>query len=204
MPTALTPAALGFRSHSGWAAVVCLAGPIDSPGVVERSRLLLTSGPLPCEPYHRAKGYTLNDAGEIVAAAATQARTMASEGISGLVASLSARGYSVSVAAVLLGRGRPDFTLTQALSTHAAMHNAEGWLHREALIQASHDNGLRVRGILEQILYSDLRATVGAYAPEIESRIRELGHFMGPPWAADQKLACAAAWLALADPLALA
>src|SRR5260370_7217850 len=34
-------AALGFRAHSGWAALVAIAGPSRSPAIVERGRIEL-------------------------------------------------------------------------------------------------------------------------------------------------------------------
>ena len=51
----LKSASIGFSSHSGWAAAVCLGCPVSSPFVLDRPRLLLTSWPLPREPYHDAK-----------------------------------------------------------------------------------------------------------------------------------------------------
>ena len=35
------PAALGLRAHSGWAALVVVAGPRSSPAVVDRRRIEL-------------------------------------------------------------------------------------------------------------------------------------------------------------------
>lgn len=47
-------AALGFRAHSGWAAMVALAGALNAPLVVDRRRLELAdphrTGPM--QPYH--------------------------------------------------------------------------------------------------------------------------------------------------------
>src|SRR5207237_4568262 len=75
----LKPAAIGFSSHSGWAAAVCLGCPVSSPFVLDRSRLLLTSWPLPREPYHDAKRAGPDKAEEIVTGAAEEARVLAAE-----------------------------------------------------------------------------------------------------------------------------
>jgi hypothetical protein len=178
--------------------VVCLAGPIDSPVVVERSRLLLTSGPLPNEPYHRAKARPVEEATEVVASASREARLLASQAISSLVGDLAVRGYRVETSAVLLGSGRPDFTLTQALATHASMHNAEGWLHREAVMAASRNHNLRVAAARERDVYALASVAIGLSETELRERLADLGGSVGPPWTLDQKLAAAAAWLALA------
>jgi hypothetical protein len=197
-PDRLTPAALGFSPHSGWAAVVCLGGPVSSPVVVERRRVLLTSAPLPREPYHLAKRSEGKRAREIVADAIDEARTLAATAIADLSSSAEAAGYQLMAGGVITGRGRPDFTLQQALSTHAAMHNAEGWLFREALLEAGQQLALSMTAAPPDGLYAEAAAAIGTSAPEIELRVRALGVNLGPPWGKDQKLSLAAAWLALA------
>ena len=197
-PDRLTPAALGFSPHSGWAAAVCLVGPVASPVVVERRRVLLTSAPLPREPYHLAKRSEGKQAREIVADAADEARTLAAATIADLSSSVAVRGYEVVASGVISGRGRPDFTLQQALSTHASMHNAEGWLFREALLQAGREAEVSITAVPPDAVYAETAAAVGISAPEIETRIRELGVDLGPPWSKDEKLSSAVAWLALA------
>ena len=197
-PDRLVPAALGFSPHSGWGAAVCLGGPVSSPAVLQRRRLLLTSAALPREPYHLAKRSEGKEAREIVAEAAEEARKLAAAAIAELVSSAAAQGYEVVAAGVTTGRGRPDFTFQQALSTHAAMHNADGWLFREALLQAGQKLGLSMTAAPPDAVYAEAATAVGVSATEIEARIRELGVDLGPPWGRDEKLASAAAWLALA------
>ena len=195
-PERLTPAAIGFSSHSGWAAVVCLGGP--APVIIERSRLLLTSGLLPREPYHDAKrGGGLEEAEKIIAAAAEEARALAVEAITGLAASVRAHGYELVASGVVLGDGRPDFTLSQALSTHATMHGAEGWLFREALIEASQKCGLRVTGVPERDLPASVAAALGRSESVVGELVQQLGRGQGPPWGRDQKAAALAALVAL-------
>ena len=50
--------AVGFRAHSGWAAVVSLAGPPASPTVVDRRRIELADAAIEGskQPYHEAEG----------------------------------------------------------------------------------------------------------------------------------------------------
>ena len=194
-PKSLTPAAIGFSSHSGWAAVVCLGGP--PPALIERSRLLLTSSLIPREPYHDAKRRGLEEAEEIVAAAAEEARALAVEAITGLTASIRAHGYDLVASGVVLGGGRPDFTLSQALSTHAAMHGAEGWLFREALIEASQECGLRATGVPERDLPARAAAALRGSESAVGELVQQLGRGRGSPWGRDQKTAALAALVAL-------
>jgi hypothetical protein len=186
-------ACIGFRAHGGWAAAVCLAGPVSEPFVLERARLLLTDGPLPCEPYHAAKGLGPEPAESLVRQAGERAQELAADWIRSLGPRLELVG-----AGIVLGSGRPEFTLKQALSTHAAMHNAEGWLFREALMRACEECSLPLSGALEMAAYEQAAAALGVSVTDLEARTRELGRELGPPWGRDQKLATAVAWMALA------
>src|SRR4029453_3576685 len=47
--------ALGLRSHSGWAVLIALQGPVSAPVVVERRRLELCDKSFPRQPYHAAE-----------------------------------------------------------------------------------------------------------------------------------------------------
>ena len=100
---------------------------------------------------------------------------------------------------MVLGSGRPDFTLRQALSTHAATHNAEGWLFREALMRAGRVCGLPVFGAVESGAYPAAASAAGLPPGRVIDHVEELRRTVGPPWGLDQKLAAAAAWLALAQ-----
>ena len=193
----LIPAAIGFCSHSGWAAAVCLGGPGSAPRVIERSRILLTSWPLPREPYHDAKRGGPDKAEGIVAAAAEEAQVLAAEAITGLAALVGAHGYTLVASGIVLGGGKPGVTLPQALSTHAAMHGAEGWLFREALIQASQNSDLGAVGVPERELPARAAEAVGTSEGEVSALVQQLGRDYGPPWGRDQKAATKAALVAL-------
>jgi hypothetical protein len=97
----------------------------------------------------------------------------------------------------VLGGGRPDFTLSQALSTHAAMHGAEGWLFREALIEASQECGLRVTGVPERDLPARAAAALGRSESVVGELLQQLGRGQGAPWGRDQKTGALAALVAL-------
>jgi len=176
---------------------VCLGGSVSSPVVIERSRLLLTSSLLPCEPYHDAKRGGPDEAQGIVAAAAEEARVLAAEAMTGLVAAARAHGFELVASGVVLGGGKPGASLSRALSTHAAMHGAEGWLFREALIEASQSIGLRAVGVIERELPARAAAASGIPEGEVSALVQQLGRDCGPPWGRDQKAATMAAVVAL-------
>jgi hypothetical protein len=114
-----------------------------------------------------------------------------------LAASVRAHGYELVASGVVLGGGRPDFTLSQALSTHAAMHGAEGWLFREALIEASQECGLKATGVPERDLPARAAAALGRSESVVGELLQQLGRDQGPPWGRDQKAAALAALVAL-------
>ena len=75
---------------------------------------------------------------------------------------------------------------------------AEGLAVRQALRFGLGPTGLEVVETDEKSL-TDLASQVLDRSPaEIEARLKALGATVGPPWRKEQKLACLAAWLALA------
>jgi hypothetical protein len=170
---------------------------VDTLRFLELSRVLLTAAPLPHEPYHDAKRGRPDDVEKTVAAAAEEARRHAFEAIRTLAASVGGHGYQLVASGVVLGGGRPDRTLSQALATHAAMHGAEGWLFREALIEASQSCGLVAVGVHESELPGRAAAALGATEVDVRAMVDEFGRGHGPPWARDQKTAAMAALVAL-------
>lgn len=170
---------------------------MSAPSVIERSRILLTSAQLPREPYHDAKRRTPEEAERTVAAAAEEARRLAVEAITATAASIRTDGYALVAGGVVLGGGTPGVALARALSTHAAMHGAEGWLFREALIGASQDCDLIAVGVPEAELPARAAAALGISEGSVSALVQELGRNQGPPWGRDQKAAAMAAMIAL-------
>jgi hypothetical protein len=137
---------------------------------------------------------------KIVAAAAEEACTLAAEAIARLSASVRAQGLEVVAAGVVLGGGRPGITLARVLSTHAAMHREEGWLFREAPIEASQKCGLTTTGVTEGELPARAAAALGTSEANVNALVQQLGRGHGAPWGRDQKTAAMAALVALRSP----
>ena len=78
---AMKRAGVGFREHTGWAAMVALGGGVTAPVVLARSRYELSEGDLPRAVYHAARQLDLENAGRLVQQVGLVARTAAEWGI---------------------------------------------------------------------------------------------------------------------------
>src|SRR6266704_799171 len=87
------PAALGFRSHSGWTAMVAVGGPASAPVILDRRRIELIEGKIPRQPYHASESLELSKAEKIIAHALETAKRLAVDAIEAAVVNLQQRGY---------------------------------------------------------------------------------------------------------------
>jgi hypothetical protein len=193
-------ATLGFRAHSGWAALVAVAGPARSPEVIDRRRIELADPeiPRPVQPYHAALKLDLKEAEVYVKHFADRARLLAKQAVRAAIGGLRERGYEVVGCGIPLGSGRPAPSVETALSSHPMLHTAEGELFRGALKNAGESCGLHVMGVKEKELIARGATELGFSLDDLRLRLAEMGRPVGPPWGQDQKLATLVAWLALA------
>src|SRR5205085_5000274 len=79
----LRRAAIGLRPHSGWAALVVLAGDGGSPEVVDRRRIEIADPTIAGsrQPYHAAEALRLDRAEHLLARLAEAARRRSVEGL---------------------------------------------------------------------------------------------------------------------------
>ncbi len=208
-------AALGFRSHSGWAAYIAMAGPANSPEIAARGRIELADPaiPPPFQPYHKAAEMPFKKAEEFIRRTTEQTENYARQGVGKVVADLRAQGYKVAACGILLGSGRPLVaaasrrqsdeinsplrSLEKILGAHPLIHTAEGQLFRQAIVHGAEQCALRVVGIVERELFERTESALGLSRKELSRRVAEFGRALGPPWQQDQKFAALAAWLAL-------
>jgi hypothetical protein len=201
-------AALGFRSHSGWAALVAVAQDqarshaLRGPPVVIERRRVQTADPRirgSLQPYHAAKEMQLAEAEAFLDRCGAATRRMAETSVRQAVAELAGKGYAVAGACVLLGSGRPATGLAATLRSHPMIHTAEGDFFRDALKAACESCGLPVLGVKEKELIGQAAAALGIAADRLQLRAADLGKSVGPPWRQDEKLCTIAGWLALSD-----
>jgi hypothetical protein len=178
--------ALGFRAHSGWAAMVAAAGTLEEPRVLDRRRIVIAD-PEMKQPYHAAAELPLAEAEAIVANAIASSRQLAIDAIAAAVDALQRKGHEVAACGILTGSGRALPNLEGILASHALIHTAEGELFRDVLIQAARECGLAVATLREKTVPVDALKTIAT-----------LGKLIGPPWTQDQKYATIAALSALA------
>ncbi len=192
-------AAAGFRAHTGWAACIVLAGPLDAPGVIDRRRLGLLAPGVPWECYHAAARLPPSKAEALIDNARDTARDLAREALRDIADELRAGKGELVAVGVVLSSARPLLSIEEALSSHAMKHAAEGQLYRQALIDAATDAGLPVAAAPERDLLDVAAGALGLSPVARRGRLGDLGRELGPPWAQDQKSAALVAWLALAS-----
>src|SRR6059058_1815678 len=96
-------ATLGLRAHSGWAAVVAVAGPISAPRVLARQRLEFSDPKLRYskQPYHAAAERPIAEAEKLIAQCMQNSIDLAFRGMGGMVDELKAAGARVSTCGLL-------------------------------------------------------------------------------------------------------
>lgn len=191
-------AGVGFREHTGWAAMVALGGGVTAPVVLARDRYELSEGDLPRAVYHAARQLDLDNAGQLVRRVELVARSAAERQLRRTVAELEAGGYEVVGAAIAARRELPA-PLPEILGSHPLVHAAEGQLYRDALAEAIELLGLPLTRFVQHELYEEAAVDIGTSDASLRAQLTGLGRALGPPWQRDQKDAAAAAWLALAS-----
>ena len=193
--------ALGLRSHSGWAALVAVAGGSPEPQVVLRRRIELADAAIEGskQPYHEAEGKNPKEAERIVTRCIESSRLLARQALRAVVDELRGRDHDVAGCGLLLASGRilPE-DVHAILASHALIHAAEGEMYRDVLRRASEHLSLRVTGVRERDVLARAAEATGRTASELQRRVAEMGRALGPPWRQDEKLATLVAWVALA------
>jgi hypothetical protein len=197
----LKSAALGFRAHSGWTALVALSVSKGSPCVLARQRIHLveTFTYRFRQPYHTAKKMPLDQGRAFIVGVQTQARDLAYRAVCELQESLHAQGYRLTRSGLVLASGRPLPNLPAILASHALIHTADGELFREALLHACGRCGLLNATAKERELRDTAPQMLRLRPGDLTRSMGELGRSLGPPWSQDEKLATLVAWLALAS-----
>src|SRR2546427_12034413 len=193
-------AALGFRVHSGWAAMVAVCVEKGAPRVLARERVQLveTFTYEFRQPYHTAEKMLLGQAREFIERVRDEARRLTHRAVHGLQSDLQKQGIALKRCGLLLASGRPLPGLEKILASHALIHTADGELFREAILHANSRCGLREFTIKEKELLDRAGQVLCAKPNALMRRVTELGRVFGAPWSQDEKFATLTAWLTLA------
>jgi hypothetical protein len=194
-------AAVGFRVHSGWSALVTVSLENDAPTVLSRERVHLveTFSYKFRQPYHTAEKMPLEKARAFIAGVLSEAQRLATRALRSTQAELGKQGYQVERSALLLASGRTLPSLDRILLSHALIHTADGELFREALRHSSARCGLEMTCIKDRELLDSGAQTLRTNRDKLLRRLTELGCAFGSPWTQDEKYAALAAWLVLVD-----
>lgn len=193
--------ALGFRAHSGWAAAVALAASGKNVLVLDRRRIETADPAIPGsrQPYHAAERLDFEAAEPLIRICRESSGAFATNAVHALVAGLTRNGYRADCAGVLFASGRPLPDLAGILRSHALIHTAEGDFFRAVVVEACESAAICVTRVKEREVWEKAAAVAGLSAAELRALIGQLGRTLGPPWSADEKLACLAAWIALQE-----
>jgi len=208
MSASLARVALGFRALRGGSVVVAVALDGREPRVVLSSFLATAAegDRLALEPYHVAAEMARGphdgvpaEAAAAVAEARRRQDTLAATGLEALMLQLRDAGREPAVAALLVNRAGwiPDL-LAYSLAWPDHPPVAEGLAVRDALRFAFGRLGIAVAEIDEKSLGESAAMALGFEAAAIDARLKALGATVGRPWRKEQKLACLAAWVAVA------
>lgn len=191
--------AVGFRVHSGWAAMVAVCVEKGTARVLARERVELveTFTYRFRQPYHTAEKLPLAKAREFVAGVEKESQKLAHQAIWIMQAALREQGIELTRCGLLMASGRTLPSFENILASHALIHTADGELFREALSCAAAGAGLETIKIREKELLENGRLALRIQPAALLRRLTELGKPFGSPWSQDEKFAALAAWLAL-------
>jgi hypothetical protein len=192
-------AAVGFRAHSGWAAMVAVAGPLTEPTVLDRRivHLVKTFTYTFRQPYHTAEKMPFSDGAKFIKNSCTEAEHLALAAIRGLKKDLEELGWNLSACGLLLASGRALPELKKILASHAVIHTADGELFRDALRNACAECDLPVIAVKEREIFDAGSSALRLKPDALKRRIAAMGKALGPPWSQDEKLSALAAWVSL-------
>lgn len=191
-------AALGFRVHSGWTALVAVSDEESFPVPVlrERPHLVRSFTFEFRQPYHTAKKKPLDEGSEFIEEVRAEATELAFLAIQSAQAALRTQGRELCNCGLLASSARPLPDIAQILASHPLIHTADGELFRQALVEACKRLALPVCTVRENELLERAARALDLSPAQLAAR---LARPHGSPWTQDEKFATLAAWLAMCE-----
>jgi len=189
--------AFGFKTHSGWAALVVLSQHGDELTVVDRRRVELVEELWAKQPYHAAEELEREEARELVRRGVEMVQRVALSEMKAAIKRERDRNNEVTGCSVLVGAPMPDWNTDEILAVHFRMHKAEGVLFQNALVRAAEKCKLRTLPVFEKELLEQASERLRIRPDLLVRQIAGLGKPIGAPWGKDQKDAALAALMAL-------
>jgi hypothetical protein len=191
--------ALGFKAHSGWAAMAVIGDAGKELQVINRSRLELVNSDSSWakQPYHSAEDLDPKSAQKLITKGTEAAYQTAQREMLATTKSLRKQAHEIVACVVLVPSPMPSWSVAEILAVHFRMHKAEGVLFPEALAGAADKCGLNLIRVPEKQLGEHAEKVLATSLPDLTSQILKLGKTVGPPWGRDQKNAALAALVGL-------
>lgn len=186
---------LGLRAKTARAIAVALGDPDDDgPSVVLRQEIPLWEprNPDSRQPHHAGLELDGAAAGRVVERAERAVSRAADRELARLADLLSERGERIARVVVVGSDSDPS----RIGNPHVRAHAAEGRLFRDVLERAAASLALPCEGLRDKSAWDEAAAALGCSVAVLQRHATNLGKAVGPPWRADEKLACAAALLA--------
>jgi hypothetical protein len=197
----LKAAAIGVSVHSGWGAVVAIAGRQGVEEILLRRRLVIIDSKVAgaAQPYHYVQAKEIHAAETHLNRCAAESQRLAVEALTRLASELGDLGFVLVASALLLSSGRSLPDLAGILASHPLIHTAEGEFFRQAFRGAFEELKIPVTGIRGRDLDDSAAKAFGKSASAIQKRIDGMGRSLGAPWTRDEKTASLAAAIVLAS-----
>jgi len=194
-------AAIGVSVHSGWGAVVTIAGSRGAEEVLDRRRLVIIDSKVAgaAQPYHYVQAREMHAAETHLNQCAAESRRLAVEALTRLATELGEKGFMLVASALLLSSARPLPGLEKILASHPLIHTAEGEFFRQAFRSAFEHLKIPLTRIPARDLDDYALKAFGKAATDIQKRIDGMGRALGAPWTKDEKTAALAAAVVLAS-----
>ncbi len=192
-------AALGMRCHSGWAAVILVAGTRERVEILDRRGVQLCDPAIEDskQPFHAAEALPFARAEAFIRRCRDATEALANRALEDLLVIAEANGRKLAGCGILSASGRKLPPLRDILASHALIHAAEGEFYRDAMATACERAKLPVVRIREREAFRQASDQIGLPESHLKQRLAALGKALGPPWTADQKLATLGGWIAL-------
>jgi hypothetical protein len=186
--------ALGLRTRTARAIAVLLLEGDDGLEVAHRGELATFDPTRPDskQPHHAGLGLDARAGAKRVAAAERAVRRAARRNLDALLRDLAGRGFTVEGVAVV---GAPVADPARIGNEHVRAHAAEGQLFRDVLSEAAAATGLDCALLDERTAWPAAAERLRCGESALKRQVADLGSRVGPPWRADEKLACLGALL---------
>lgn len=196
MVAAKIRAALGFSVHIGRAAVVAVGGTGAAPEIIAKTGIQVAATFEEGAVFHMGQELPLDEAKALVRDSERRFTARARDAIAAFAAQL---GAEVVAAGMVAAPAKALPPVESILKAHPLVHAAEGELYRRVFAEAAAALGAAPTRMPADTLAKRAAAAAGLTPAKLAARLAAMGKASGRPWAADQKQATLAAWLALAS-----